>query len=57
MTIIVMDKTNWNVQTYRNVVSITLTGGVYTISVDTGDSTPTSLSFQQAQKLVRIMDS
>ena len=57
MTIIVMDKTNWNVQTYRNVVSISLSGGTYTVAVDTGDSTPTTLTFQQAQKLVRIMDS
>lgn len=57
MTIVVMDRTNWNVQTYRNVVSISLSGGVYTIAVDTGDTTPTSVTFQKAQKIVRIMDS
>lgn len=57
MTIVVMDRTNWNVQTFRNVVSISLSGGTYTISVDTGDTTPTSVTFQQSQKIVRIMDS
>ena len=57
MTIVVMDRTNWNVQTFRNVISISLAAGVYTISVDTGDTTPTSVTFQQSQKIVRIMDS
>ena len=52
MTIIVMDRTNWNVQTFREVTSVTLANGVYTITIGTS-----SVTFQQAQKIVRIMES
>ena len=51
MTVLIISKTSWNVQTIKNVTSITLANYTYTI---TGDSTVTA---PQANYYVRIMES
>ena len=50
MTVIVVSKINWNIQTFRNVSSITLSNNTYTI---VGDTTGT---FSEAVYFVRIME-
>ena len=49
MTVIVISKINWNVQTFRNVSSISLSSGTYTIIGDTTDT------FSDSYYYVRIM--
>lgn len=51
MTVVVISKTNWNVETIRNVESITLSSGVYTI---VGDTTVTA---NKTTHIIRIMES
>lgn len=50
MTVIVVSKINWNIQTVRNVTSITLSNSTYTI---VGDTTVTA---SQAAYFIRIME-
>lgn len=52
MTIIVMDKENWNVQTFKDVTNINLNDGVYTVTI--GES---QFTFQAERKILRIMES
>lgn len=49
MVVVIISKINWNVQTIRNVTSITLSSGTYTI---VGDSTVTASA---ETHIVRIM--
>ena len=49
MVVIVVSKVNWNIQTIRNVTSITLSSNTFTI---VGDSTVT---VSEATHFVRIM--
>lgn len=51
MTVVIISKVNWNIQTVRNVESITLSSGSYTI---VGDSTVT---VNATNYIIRIMES
>ena len=51
MTVVIISKVNWGVETMRNVSSISLSGTTYTI---VGDSTKT---FSQNNYFIRIMES
>lgn len=51
MTVVIIGKVNWNIETMKNVTSISLSSGTYTI---TGASTKT---FAQADYFIRIMES
>ena len=50
MTVIIVSKINWGVQTMRNVTSITFNGTVYTV---VGDTTST---FNAVNYYIRIME-
>lgn len=52
MTVVIISKTNWNIQTVRNVESITLSsGGSYTIVGDT------TVTVSKTTHIIRIMES
>lgn len=51
MTVVIISKVSWNVVTIRNVTSITLSSGTYTI---VGDTTG---SYAAANYIIRIMES
>ena len=51
MTVVIISKNNWGITTMRNVSSITLSTGTYTI---VGDTTAT---FAAANYFIRIMES
>ena len=51
MTVVIISKINWNVTTMRNVTSISLSSGTYTI---VGDSTAT---YSQTNYYIRVMES
>lgn len=50
MTVVIISRVNWGVQTIRNVTSITLANHVYTI---VGDTTVTA---SDENYIIRIMD-
>lgn len=50
MTVIIVSRVSWNIQTVRNVTSITLSNNAYTI---VGDSTVT---VAEANYFIRIME-
>lgn len=50
MTVIVVSRVSWNIQTVRNVTSITLANNTYTI---VGDTTVTAA---EANYFIRIME-
>lgn len=51
MTVVIISKTNWNVTTIRNVTSISLSTGTYTVVA------ATTTTYAQADYYVRIMES
>ena len=50
MTVVIVSRINWNIQTIRNVTSITLSSNTITV---VGDST---VSVSEATHFVRIME-
>lgn len=51
MTVVIISKTNWNIQTVRNVESITLSTGSYVIVGDT------TVTVNKTTHIIRIMES
>lgn len=49
MTVIVVSRVSWNIQTIRNVTSITLANNAYTIVGDT------TITVSEANYFIRIM--
>lgn len=52
MTVVIIAKTAWNVVTRRNITSISLSGGTYTITDGT-----TATTYAAADYYIRIMES
>lgn len=50
MTVIIINRTMWNIQTVRNVTSITLANNAYTVAGDT------TVTVSEATHYVRIME-
>jgi hypothetical protein len=50
MTVIIVSKINWNIQTVRNVTSITLSSNSYTVVGDT------TVTVSETTHFVRIME-
>ena len=50
MTVIIVSRVSWNIQTVRNVTSITLANNTYTIVGDTTVTAP------EANYFIRIME-
>ena len=52
MTVVIISKSQWNVVTRRNITSITLSSGTYTVTDGT-----TATTYAAADYYIRIMES